>query len=314
MRTVAAMKRALNVPDSIGDEGVQERVKIGLARKSGPTRFMIVHKDSDLDFVAPKVHELVQWLGGYKSHDGRSPQQIIVCPDVLRDTLRSETDIVKFVGHENMVTDEVDLIITMGGDGTVLLAAWLFQEKAPPIVPFHFGTLGFLTLFHWDNFAERLGKILREGSRFNTRMRLNCRVHRTRDGVVSEHNVLNEIVVERGASPFMCVLDLFGDGIYLTTVQADGAAVATPTGSTAYSVQLSCYVAFSSLPRVAFCWWISRSSRRDGHACDTNLSSQPFFPSAHRARRLGTESGGICIQPRNRVGSWHATIIFCSWI
>lgn len=80
----------------------------------------------------------------------------------------------------------------------------------------------------------------------------------------STYDVLNEIVVDRGPSAYMSVLELFGDERHLTTVQADGIVIATPTGSTAYSVYmlyigLLCYM-HTHMPCLAFCWWFLDTS------------------------------------------------------
>lgn len=201
-----------------------------------PQKILIVHKETDIEFIGFKVEELVKWIIDYWAQNSLLLDMIAIYPSLLRDSFPIEHDKLIFVNHEDQLTNNVDLVITLGGDGTVLLAAWLFQEQVPPIVPFHFGTLGFLTIFNWDTFSHRLNTILTNGSRFNTRMRLNCQINKVKDRSFHEYNVLNEIVVERGASPFMSILDVFGDDKFLTKIQADGVAIATPTGSTAYSV------------------------------------------------------------------------------
>jgi NAD+ kinase len=80
------------------------------------------------------------------------------------------------------------------------------------------------------------------------RMRLDCRVV-NRDGVVRvRYNVLNEVVVDRGSSPYLAALECFCDDVHLTTVQADGVIFATPTGSTAYSMAAGGSVVHPAVP------------------------------------------------------------------
>lgn len=67
-------------------------------------------------------------------------------------------------------------------------------------------------------------------------MRFTCRVHTAEGKLICEQQVLNELVVDRGPSPFVTNLELYGDGSLLTIAQADGLIIATPTGSTAYSL------------------------------------------------------------------------------
>ncbi|KAG7373868.1 ATP-NAD/AcoX kinase [Nitzschia inconspicua] len=80
------------------------------------------------------------------------------------------------------------------------------------------------------------------------RMRLDCRVV-NRDGVVrARYNVLNEVVIDRGSSPYLAALECFCDDVHLTTVQADGVIFATPTGSTAYSMAAGGSVVHPAVP------------------------------------------------------------------
>lgn len=71
-----------------------------------------------------------------------------------------------------------DLVITLGGDGTVLFASWLFQTTVPPVLPFSLGSLGFLTNFDFTNCERVVSGILDQGIRVNLRMRFTCTVYR----------------------------------------------------------------------------------------------------------------------------------------
>lgn len=130
----------------------------------------------------------------------------------------------------------IDLVITLGGDGTVLFVSSLFQRSVPPVMSFSLGSLGFLTTFQFEEFRDSLSAVLEKGVRTNLRMRLACRVHRADGSLVCEQQALNEVTIDRGPSPFVSMLELYGDGSLLTVAQADGLILATPTGSTAYSL------------------------------------------------------------------------------
>ena len=78
------------------------------------------------------------------------------------------------------VTPNCDLIITLGGDGTVLYASWMYQRVVPPIIAFHLGSLGFLTVFNFDHHKQIMDKIWQgAGVKVSLRMRLQCQVHKT---------------------------------------------------------------------------------------------------------------------------------------
>ncbi|KAI8621209.1 ATP-NAD kinase-like domain-containing protein [Chytriomyces sp. MP71] len=138
----------------------------------------------------------------------------------------------------------MDLVVTLGGDGTVLYTSSLFQNRVPPVVPFHLGSLGFLTIFEKSTYAAVLGDILDGKPQFvNMRMRLEAQVYQNPEPegsglgkLVFSRKVLNEVVVDRGQHSTMVNLDLYGDGYHITSVLADGLVVATPTGSTAYNL------------------------------------------------------------------------------
>ncbi|KAG0376698.1 hypothetical protein BGX24_007345 [Mortierella sp. AD032] len=78
---------------------------------------------------------------------------------------------------------QIHLAVTLGGDGTVLYTAWMFQQRVPPIVAFHLGSLGFLTNFSFDSYKPTMTNIIRgEGMNLNIRMRLQCSVYKYKEG------------------------------------------------------------------------------------------------------------------------------------
>lgn len=131
---------------------------------------------------------------------------------------------------------KIDLCVALGGDGTVLYVLNLFQQIVPPVLSFALGSLGFLTNFRFEHFRKVLTTVLNSGVRAYLRMRFTCRVFDSDGGLKREQQVLNELVVDRGPSPYVTNLELYGDGSLLTVAQADGLIIATPTGSTAYSL------------------------------------------------------------------------------
>ncbi|MCO5604673.1 hypothetical protein L7F22_058843 [Adiantum nelumboides] len=143
----------------------------------------------------------------------------------------------------------------LGGDGTVLFCSWLFQRIVPPVMPFALGSLGFLTNFEFNAYKKVMKSALDTGIRVNLRMRFTATVYRAtlpssqtadrkrRRAIstkpVETFEVLNDLVVDRGPSPYVSLLEVFGDEHHMTTAQADGLCISTPTGSTAYSVSFS---------------------------------------------------------------------------
>lgn len=154
-----------------------------------------------------------------------------------------------------------DFVVSLGGDGTVLYASWLFQRVVPPVLSFALGSLGFLTKFDFNDFEGTLTRAFHDGITISLRLRFEGTVMRASKDFKADEDrdiveeivgldaddrrthkpnqtieILNDIVVDRGPNPTMSTLELFGDNEHLTTVQADGVCVATPTGSTAYNL------------------------------------------------------------------------------
>jgi NAD+ kinase len=152
--------------------------------------------------------------------------------------------------------EKFDLVLTLGGDGTVLFTSWLFQGIVPPILSFSLCSLGFLTNFEYDKFKDQLNKVMGEdGMRVSMRMRFTCTVYKGGESGVEmdeaeQFEVLNELVIDRGPSPYVSNLELYGDNELLTVVQADGCIFATPTGSTAYSLSAGGSLVHPDIPAI----------------------------------------------------------------
>lgn len=167
--------------------------------------------------------------------------------------------------HEASVvaaTDRPDAVATFGGDGLLLYANSLFQTVSPPpLVAFSGGSLGFLAPFHVPDDVEDLDAefmaLLRVGTGeppapwpVSLRMRLRCRLIATNGTELVRHEALNEVVIDRGTSRFLSAVECYCNNEHLTTVQADGLIVATPTGSTAYSLAAGGPLVHPSTPAI----------------------------------------------------------------
>lgn len=133
------------------------------------------------------------------------------------------------------VAEESDLLLVLGGDGTLLAAAREAATRGIPILPINMGSLGFLTSFTLDELYPALSATLAGTSCVHERVLLLVeRVNA--DDVLTRQRVLNDCVVHKGTLARMIELELFIDGGFVCRYRADGLIVATPTGSTAYSM------------------------------------------------------------------------------
>ena len=131
--------------------------------------------------------------------------------------------------------DQVDIAAVLGGDGTMMHAVSRFGKFEKPVAGINIGTLGFLTTCT-DADIDRFADALAEG-RFMTspRMLLEAKVIRT-DGTTLVYHALNEVTMARGDTGLLVTLKAMVNGEWLNRYRADGLIVATPTGSTAYSL------------------------------------------------------------------------------
>lgn len=130
---------------------------------------------------------------------------------------------------------DTDLVITLGGDGTVLSAARLVAERGIPILPVNLGTFGYITEIGKDELVDTLKAYLDGNAQVSRRLMLRVNVLRNGKKVFSATS-LNEAVVSSSGIAKVISLNLFLDKTLAGTFRADGMIVATPTGSTGYSL------------------------------------------------------------------------------
>ncbi|KAA8493175.1 putative NAD kinase 2, chloroplastic [Porphyridium purpureum] len=209
--------------------------------------------------------------------------------------------------------EKIGLVVGLGGDGLLLyVCSELFYTKVPPILGFNFGSLGFLTPFSIDQAPSVAKQVFEELTvPYTKRMRLQCTLYRLQqvdaesaDSATSGHieerlqqeedthfienefHVTNEVVIDRGPAAYLTNLECFCDGIFVTRVQADGLIIATPTGSTAYSLSAGGSMVHPSVPCILFT-----------PICPHSLSFRPvLFPDGVELK--------LCVPYESRTSAW----------
>lgn len=175
------------------------------------------------ELLSSVVPPLIQWLRGQKIEVlvDQETQECVDCgsPAVARDAIAAQ----------------VDLLIVLGGDGTLLSAARALGNHKVPILAVNLGGLGFLTSVTLDELYPLLEQVLAGKHRTSERMMLDAEI--VRDGQSAKRQcALNDAVANKGAVARMLDFDVSVNGDAIGRYRADGIIVATPTGSTAYSL------------------------------------------------------------------------------
>lgn len=205
---------------------------------SPPKTVLIIKKRQD-----PGITELLKSMAAWLQ-DERGIV-VLVEPCVLAET----PDLTAFSADDP--SRYPDIVICLGGDGTVLHANTLFQSSMPPVMAFNLGSLGFLTPFRVRKYKQSIAGVLSQ-CRVTLRSRLFCIVVKNVEGKeqVTKRTVLNEVVVDRGYSPYLSNLECFCDNLPITNIQADGIIVSSTTGSTAYSLSAGGSMVHPSVPAI----------------------------------------------------------------
>ncbi len=175
--------------------------------------------------VKQAILPLLDWLNQH--------QIKVFCRKTLSDALQSE----KYKLHavtEDRLCRETEMILCLGGDGTMLAAARLFGRYGTPLLGVNMGRLGFLTSFSKDVLYDKLAAVLHGEYSVQKRMALHTTMHQE---IPARHfYALNDVVLNRRGASRILQIEVNIDGVFFNRYYSDGIIMSTPTGSTAYSM------------------------------------------------------------------------------
>ena len=217
----------------------------------------------------PKAAQMVRWLIPWLKKRG---MKVCVETGPLRRGARSCT--------KKEMAAEADLIISLGGDGTLLNIAPLVIRPEVPILGVNLGGLGFITEVAVGELESVLRKTLEGDYEVEKRMTLEVRVI-SKKGRTRKFRILNDAVIAKGARSRIIDLETYVGEDYLCTYRADGLIISTPTGSTAYSLAAAGPILEPTLGAIVL-----------APICPHTLTNRPIVVPSNAAIRVTLRSFG----------------------
>jgi len=226
------------------------------------------------------VQRLIQWLGARGLAVLLDKETASLVPDLpVAQVSRSE------------LPGQVDVIVVLGGDGTLLSVARAVGDLGVPILGVNLGGLGFLAATTLDEMVPALEALLAGRMAVEERMMLSARLHRG-GSVAGTFLGLNDVVIMKAATSRIIDLSVSVDGEPATAYRADGLIIATPTGSTAYSLSAGGPILFATMDAVVLT-----------PICSHTLTNRPIvLPGSQRIEVAVLTSQDVVLTVDGQVG------------
>jgi NAD+ kinase len=196
----------------------------------------------ELPEAVPTLRRLAEWLSarGVRLLGGPEIEQ------AREECGAGET--IDIVAHEELARS-VDLVVALGGDGTMIATARLLADADVPVLGINYGTLGYLAEFRIEEMFTGLDAVFRGDYRIESRVRLAVEVFR--EARMLMHNrVLNDVVINKSALARIVHIEAYLNQQLISAFRADGLIISTPTGSTAYNLSAGGPVIYPSMNAV----------------------------------------------------------------
>lgn len=170
-------------------------------------------------------------------------------PEIERERIEHETGCAVEALADDQLASNVDLILVLGGDGTMIATARMLGDTEVPVLGVNYGGLGYLAEFRIEELYSALESILEGNYRLDTRVMLAVELRRG-DEEVTRTRVLNDAVINKSALARIIEIEAYLNQQFVNSFRADGLIVSTPTGSTAYNLSAGGPVIYPSMNAV----------------------------------------------------------------
>jgi len=174
---------------------------------------------------------------------------LVGLPEIERERIEHETGCAVTVVDDTDIAKQVDLMLVLGGDGTMIATARMVADTELPVMGVNYGGLGYLAEFPIEELFPALEAILRGEYQVQQRVMLSVEMWRG-DELTTRNRVLNDVVVNKSALARIIEIEAYLNRQFVNSFRADGLIVATPTGSTAYNLSAGGPIIFPSMNAV----------------------------------------------------------------
>lgn len=148
--------------------------------------------------------------------------------------------------NEAKELEAADLVVVLGGDGTMIAASRMIGDSGVPVLGVNYGGLGYLTDFRIEEMLPAISSVIDGEFRIDSRVMLDAELYRA-DELIASGRVLNDVVINKAALARIIDIEVRLNGMYVNTFRADGLIVSTPTGSTAYNLSAGGPIVYPSM-------------------------------------------------------------------
>lgn len=233
---------------------------------------IVVKPDHEEAFATAR--ELSDWLG-------RHDIKLVAEPYIANESSRNQTAV-----------PTADLIVVLGGDGTMIAAARLLGNSDSLVLGINYGSLGYLTDFRFEEMFPAVEAIINGEYEIDSRVMLEAELHRG-DERLASGRVLNDVVINKAALARIINIDVKLNSLFVNTFRADGLIVSTPTGSTAYNLSAGGPIVYPSMNAVVLT-----------PICPFTLTNRPIVvpDSAEISLTLDDENEGVVLSLDGQTG------------
>lgn len=185
------------------------------------------------------ICRLVEWLDKHSI-------RLVGTPDLNKERVEHETGCaIESVASEELA-QKVDLIIVLGGDGTMIATARMLGDREVPVIGVNYGSLGYLAEFRMEEMFPALETILEGRYQIDSRVMLAAELFRAGE-LLMHMRVLNDVVINKSALARIIEIEASLNGQFVNSFRSDGLIISTPTGSTAYNLSAGGPVVYPSM-------------------------------------------------------------------